>query len=133
MSEVRSFVQRATLALGFDEELSDLLEIVTAESTVNAMRHGNGFDRSKRVSLSIYFDCRMIEIVVEDEGKGFDLEQVPDPTEVDNRLKPGGRGILIMRSFMDEVELLPTPGGGQRLRMVKTVKRGGSNCFESQL
>jgi serine/threonine-protein kinase RsbW len=58
-------------------------------------------------------------VIVEDQGSGFCLEEIADPTDVQNLLKPSGRGILIVRSFMDKVNLSRRKGGGTRLRMVK--------------
>ena len=62
-------------------------------------------------------------MIVEDQGKGFELTDVADPTDVENLLKPSGRGILIIRSFMDEVDLTQREGGGCRLRMVKRIPK----------
>ena len=88
---------------------------------INAIRHGNRFDPAKEASLRISSDGKAIEVVVEDQGSGFKLEELADPTNADNLLKPTGRGILIIRSFMDEVILSTREGGGSRLRMVKRL------------
>ena len=69
--------------------------------------------------MRIAFDGKALEIIVEDQGAGFDLSEVPDPTDAENLMKPGGRGILIIKSFMDTVELTDGAEGGSRLRMVK--------------
>jgi anti-sigma regulatory factor (Ser/Thr protein kinase) len=74
--------------------------------------------------LKISSNGEAIEIIVEDEGKGFTLDTIADPTDKANLLKPSGRGILIIRSFMDEVDLTPREGGGCRLRMVKKLTGG---------
>ena len=86
-----------------------------------APRGGNRSDPSKKATLYISSDGSALEIVVEDEGEGFRLDDLADPTSADNLLKPSGRGILIIRSFMDEVNLSPREGGGSRLRMVKRL------------
>jgi len=62
-------------------------------------------------------------VIVEDQGKGFKLDDIADPTNVENLLKPSGRGILIIRSFMDEVDLSKREGGGSRLRMLKRIPK----------
>src|SRR5204862_2958073 len=78
-------------------------------------------DPAKQATLRISSSGDAIEIIVEDEGCGFTLDNVADPTDKANLLKPSGRGILIIRSFMDEVDLLPREGGGCRLRMLKRL------------
>lgn len=74
------------------------------EALVNAIKHGNKNDPRKRVRVS----CRIAEdrfvIEIEDEGPGFHIEDVPDPTAEENLEKPSGRGIMLMRAFMTRVD-----------------------------
>lgn len=116
---VQQLVERAAKAFALDEEIAHWIELTVSESTINAILHGNREDPRKDVYLSIGLAAGTIEVVVEDQGSGFDLADIPDPTDDANLMKPGGRGILIIRSFMDEVELTRKAGGGSRLRMVK--------------
>ena len=88
---------------------------------INAIQHGNNADPNKTAYLKISSTGDAIEIIVEDEGQGFTLDRVADPTSDANLLKPSGRGILIIRSFMDEVDCTPREGGGCRLRMLKRL------------
>jgi serine/threonine-protein kinase RsbW len=104
--------------------MSYWMELTITESMINAIRHGNQCDPSKEASLKISKNGRAIEVVVEDQGAGFRLDDVADPTDVRNLLKPSGRGILIIRSFMDEVNLSRRRGGGTRLKMVKKLANG---------
>src|SRR5947208_12449582 len=97
------------------------IELSISESMINAIQHGNKADPSKQATLRISSSGDAIEIIVEDEGCGFTLDKVADPTDKANLLKPSGRGILIIRSFMDEVDLSQREGGGCRLRMVKRL------------
>ena len=92
---------------------------------INAIQHGNKADPTKFATLRITNTGDEIEIIVEDQGIGFKPEKVPDPTDTANLLKPSGRGVLIIRSFMDEVDWTQREGGGCRLRMVK--KLSGNN------
>ena len=73
------------------------------EALVNAIKHGNRMDPDKKV----YIACELTEdeviVVIEDQGDGFKIEEVPDPTEDNNLEKPGGRGIMLIRSFMTGV------------------------------
>ncbi len=121
---MQELVERASQAFGLTDELAHWIELTVSESAINAIQHGNRLDPSKMVSLSIASDGESIEIVVEDRGTGFQLTEIPDPTDIENLLKPGGRGILIIRSFMDTVEVSHLEGGGSRLRMVKKLQDG---------
>ena len=80
------------------------VRLALEEALVNAIKHGNGMDPSKEVHIVCSFDDDRVTIVIEDEGPGFDVAQVPDPTADENLDKPGGRGIMLMRSFMSRVE-----------------------------
>ena len=80
------------------------VRLALEEALVNAIKHGNGMDPSKEVHIDCSFDDDRVTIVIEDEGPGFDVGNVPDPTTDENLDKPGGRGIMLMRSFMSRVE-----------------------------
>ncbi len=89
------------------------------EAVTNAVMHGNRQDEAKTVEVSLKSLPGAIEITVRDQGKGFDTESVPDPTDPQNLLKTSGRGILFIRTFMDEVEWSRHPQGGTVIRMTK--------------
>src|SRR5213075_630236 len=103
------------------DDLAHWIELTISESMINAIEHGNQADPAKTATLRISSTGDSIEIIVEDQGRGFKLDKVADPTDTANLLKPHGRGILIIRSFMDEVDLSQREGGGCRLRMVKKI------------
>ncbi len=90
------------------------IRLALEEALSNAFRHGNKNDPAKVVTLHARIDRHSIEIVVEDEGDGFDPTAVPDPTRSENLEIPSGRGIVLMRSFMSEV-LFDPPGNRVRL------------------
>src|SRR5256712_13116076 len=121
MSAVHSLVEDAVKEYKLTDELAHWIELTISESMINAIQHGNKADPAKQATLRISSSGDAIEIIVEDEGCGFTLDNVADPTDKANLLKPSGRGILIIRSFMDEVDLLPREGGGCRLRMLKRL------------
>ena len=121
MQTVHALVDQAIRAYNIDSELDHWIELTISESMINAIQHGNKADPNKTAYLKISSTGDAIEIIVEDEGKGFTLDRVADPTADANLLKPSGRGILIIRSFMDEVDCTPREGGGCRLRMVKRL------------
>ncbi len=90
--------------MGYDEnELRDKIPVTVDEAVTNAIKHGNKFQEDKKVYIDIHIDIDRIKIVVADEGPGFDVKSVPDPTDPTNFLKPSGRGILFMSIGMDEV------------------------------
>ena len=80
------------------------VRLALEEALVNAIKHGNGMDPDKQVQIDCRFDDDGVRIVIEDEGPGFDVTSVPDPTSEENLDKPGGRGIMLMRSFMSHIE-----------------------------
>jgi len=104
---------------GASEELAFGIEMALREAVTNAMVHGNQEDESKFVE--VIFNCHdnELEIEVRDQGAGFDPAEVPDPTNAENLLKSSGRGIFLMRTFMDEIEWLNRPEGGTSVRMTK--------------
>ena len=123
MTAVHALVDEALKAYQLSEDLAHWIELTISESMINAIQHGNKCDPAKQATLRISSDGEAIEVIVEDQGKGFELNEVADPTNVENLLKPSGRGILIIRSFMDEVVLTRCEGGGSRLRMVKRIPK----------
>jgi len=80
------------------------VRLALEEALVNAIKHGNGMDPAKQVHIECQFQDDRVRIVIEDEGTGFDVSSVPDPTTDENLDKPGGRGIMLMRSFMNFIE-----------------------------
>ena len=105
--------------VGFDEEATHHMTVAVRESVVNAIKHGNQQDESKRVRVLFTLHERALEVQVKDQGKGFDPEGIPDPLAPENLLKAYGRGIFFMRQFMDEVTHAFPAKGGTLVRMVK--------------
>ncbi len=112
-----SAAQRA----GFDED--DLMKIGMAvrEGMVNAVVHGNRYSGNKRVRFSIAHNAERFSITIADEGEGFDFENLPDPLAPENLLRTSGRGIFLIRSFMDDVLLRHLDAGGTEVVLVKNV------------
>jgi len=80
------------------------VRLAMEEALINAIKHGNHYDPSKHVQVRCGISEGLLRIEIEDEGKGFDLAAVPDPTDPDNLESPCGRGIMLMRGFMSRVE-----------------------------
>jgi serine/threonine-protein kinase RsbW len=109
--------------LSFDEDAAHYMSVAVRESVVNAIKHGNRLDVAKRVTLHFTLHDSSLEVQVEDEGKGFEVDSVPNPVADENLLKADGRGIFFMRSFMDEVHYSFPARGGTVVRMVKKRAR----------
>jgi serine/threonine-protein kinase RsbW len=107
--------------VGFEEEASHYMSVAVRESVVNAIKHGNREDETKRVALEFILHPKALEVQVLDQGVGFDPTTVPDPVAEENLLKADGRGIFFMRSFMDEVSYSFPVKGGTLVKMVKKV------------
>jgi serine/threonine-protein kinase RsbW len=90
---------------GYNEEQIDRLGMAVREAVANAVTHGNVYSADKRVLFSVELDDDRLIVRVSDEGTGFNPDDVPDPTSVENILNASGRGLLMMRALVDEVEL----------------------------
>ena len=115
---------------GLDEDALHWVSVAVRESVVNAIKHGNKGDESKRVVVEFTpmptHEPDQLVICVADEGEGFDPEEIADPLAPENILKSSGRGIFLIRSFMDDVRLQRGRNRGMEVRMVKRVTRNAS-------
>jgi serine/threonine-protein kinase RsbW len=104
---------------GFADDVVSAIDLAVRESVANAVKHGNKFDETKQVEVTFAKIEDGLQITVRDFGSGFAIDDIPDPTNPENLLKANGRGILFMRSFMDEVEWSNAVGGGMMVTMLK--------------
>jgi serine/threonine-protein kinase RsbW len=116
---VQTVTDCITSVMGFDEDTAHWIGMSVRESVTNAIQHGNKLDLDKKVDIKFEVGPEQLEISVKDQGPGFQVEELPSPLEPENLLKPSGRGIFYIRSFMDEVEFKSSPQGGMEIRMVK--------------
>ena len=119
VDKAENLVIREAGKLGFDEDEAHQIGMAVRECTVNAVVHGNRYSKNKKVHLEIERSTASLIVTIGDEGSGFDLNSIPDPTSPENLLRQSGRGLLLIRAFMDEVDLHPRPGGGTEVRLVK--------------
>jgi serine/threonine-protein kinase RsbW len=110
-----------TRFMGFDEDAAHWIGMSVRESVTNAIQHGNKLDEAKKVDIRYEVCQEHLEVFVRDEGTGFRIDDLPNPLAPENLLKPSGRGIFYMRSFMDEVEFKTLSHGGTEVHMVKKV------------
>jgi serine/threonine-protein kinase RsbW len=129
--EMLDFVQVASEHIarmaGLDEDARHWVNVAVRESVINAIKHGNANDERKRVHVEFTplqpSPAQGIVIRVRDEGPGFDPSTLPDPLAPENLLKASGRGIFLIRSFMDEMVLQRAPEGGMEVVMVKRASQ----------
>jgi serine/threonine-protein kinase RsbW len=115
-------VQKATefaTESGFADDALFGIDMAVREALANAVKHGNKLDANKPVEITLLSNGEVMEILIRDFGAGFDVEEVPDPTNPENLLKASGRGILFMHNFVDKVEWEPADGGGTIVKMTK--------------
>ena len=115
---VQERIMQEVQSNGFAADSLFAVRIALEEALVNAIKHGNALDPHKKVYVEARVSPKRAEIIVEDEGPGFDRTCVPDPTCDENLHKCSGRGILLIEAYMDS----EWTRGGRRVRMVKEVK-----------
>lgn len=120
---VSSVVKSVSTKMGFEEDDTNWIELAVHEAVINAITHGNKHAADKQVDVKFVIEKDVLTIYVRDQGEGFDLNQLPDPTDADNLLKPSGRGIFYMRTFMDEIEHSSHPEGGSVVRLTKRKRQ----------
>lgn len=116
---VEEFVNYFAKDLGIDEDKMNGLMLSVTEATTNAIIHANKSDINKKVLIDVYINKGILTIVVKDEGKGFDPSKIPDPTAPENLLKDSGRGLYLMRVYMDALDYNVTPTGTETILTLK--------------
>jgi serine/threonine-protein kinase RsbW len=101
---------------GFNSHSTFAVRLALEEALVNAIKHGNRLDPAKKVHIESRINGSAAEIIIEDEGPGFDRGDIPDPTLCENLERSCGRGILLIESYMHTVEWSK---GGRRVRMIR--------------
>jgi len=101
---IESFIDNAKDNFEINDDIYGNIMISVTECISNAIIHGNQNDKEKLVHLELRMEDDQLKFIVEDEGPGFDLSLLPDPTEPDNIEKPGGRGIFLIRHLSDDVK-----------------------------
>jgi serine/threonine-protein kinase RsbW len=116
-------VLKAAEDIGFGEDDLHQIGMAVRESMVNAVVHGNRYNARKKVHLSVTKDEDRLTVVIADEGEGFDLNELPDPLAEENLLRQSGRGLLLIRAFVDEFQVRRGEPTGTEIRMVKYLAK----------
>jgi len=105
---------------GFGDDEVMQIAMAVREAAVNAVLHGNAYEPEKKVDLEFERTPKALVITIRDQGKGMDMAKIPDPLAPENLLKTSGRGIFLIRSFMDSVEIHPSQSGTE-IKLIKHV------------
>jgi serine/threonine-protein kinase RsbW len=118
--EVQQLIRDEVERAGFDADSQFAIKLALEEALINAIKHGNKLDKGKNVRVEWNISPAAAEITIEDEGPGFDRKTVPNPTDDGNLEKLTGRGILLIESYMSDVQW---SNGGRRVKLVKKNDR----------
>ena len=122
---VQAVTEHIARRVGLDDESLDWTVMAVRESVINAIIHGNKSDPAKLVFIDFTAtpesDPAELIVRVRDRGRGFDPEQLNDPLTAENVLRPAGRGIFLIRQFMDDVKMERSREGGMEVRMLKRI------------
>jgi serine/threonine-protein kinase RsbW len=121
-----SIVMRIAEASGFSDEDVHKIGMAVREGVINAYNYGNQQDRRKKILMTIDLDPENMTVRVLDQGKGFELHEIPNPLDEENLLRTSGRGLFLMRAFMDQFDVHTAPGGGAELVMIKKLPQKDS-------
>ena len=103
---IESFIDNAKEKFKLNDDIYGNIMVAVTESVNNAIRHGNKSNKDKNVTISLSLNDKLLKFRIQDEGDGFDYQNLPDPTAPENISKPGGRGIFLMRHLSDEVKFV---------------------------
>jgi serine/threonine-protein kinase RsbW len=124
-STLESVDSAETLALnaarkaGLDEDELQKIAMAVRESMVNAVVHGNRYSASKKVRVSVSQGPDQLTVRIADEGEGFDYDHLPDPLAPENLLRSSGRGIFLIRAFMDDFQVRRLNPNGTEVTLIK--------------
>lgn len=104
---------------GFDEDDLHKISMAARECMVNAVVHGNRYNANKKVHLQVSGADDYLKVRITDQGEGFDISKLPDPLAEENLLRHSGRGIFLIRAFMDEVDVRPASPNGTEVVLIK--------------
>ncbi len=121
---VHSAAEKIAEMAGFSDEEMLNIGLAVREAVINAIKHGNGEDASKEVEILLEVTGRGVRVRIRDDGAGFNPEGTADPTVADNLMKTSGRGLLLIRAFVDDVRFQYKQGRGMEVTLEKALKTG---------
>ena len=128
VNQAEAMAEQFSSRAGFEEDTRGGISMAVREAMINAVLHGNAYDPAKSVKLTFVQNGRELIITITDQGKGLDPAEVPDPLSPENLMKQSGRGIFLMRAFMDEVRIRKVDPGTE----ITLIKRLQNNDLDPQ-
>jgi serine/threonine-protein kinase RsbW len=114
-------ILKAAAEAGFDEDEQHRIGMAVRECMVNAVVHGNRYNRNKQVHVNVTVEGPKFTIRIIDQGEGFEIQEVPDPLHENNLLRHSGRGLFLMGAFMDDIKVRKASPEGTEVTLVKNV------------
>ena len=131
---IREFVSRVAAKMGFDSDDVNKIELAIDEACTNVIKHAYEKNSKKPIDIAIKLDYDKLTIIVTDQGKGFDADdiKIPDMKEYLAEMRVGGLGIFLMKNLMDEVKFEVKPGVRNQVKMVKYYMKDHKKVEEEQ-
>jgi serine/threonine-protein kinase RsbW len=129
VNKAESTAMQAAAGAGFSEDDQYSIAMAVREAAVNAVLHGNAYDPGKKFFLAYENTGEALVITITDQGSGLDPSRIPDPLAPENLMKGSGRGIFLIRAFMDEVKFRNTDPGTE-ITLIKHVGRNAASAKE---
>ena len=124
VSQVEAAAEKLAGEAGLNENERFRVTMAVREAAINAVLHGNQYDPAKQIAVSFENTGKALVFTIADQGRGLDAEKLPDPLAPENLLRGTGRGIFLIRSFMDEVHVRQLHPGTE-LTLVKHLAPAG--------
>ncbi len=126
VDDAETVILQAAADLGFGEDEQHRIGMSVRECMVNAVVHGNRYNRNKVVHVGVTHSCEAgaddkFTVQIIDQGEGFEVQEVPDPLQENNLLSHSGRGLFLMGAFMDDVKVRKAVPVGTEVTLVKSV------------
>jgi serine/threonine-protein kinase RsbW len=129
VNRAESIAAEAAARAGFTEDEQSNIAMAVREAAVNAVLHGNAYDPEKKFFVVYERTGDALVITITDQGKGMDPDHLPDPLAPENLMKGSGRGIFLIRAFMDEVKFRNTQPGTE-ITLIKHIGRSAASAKE---
>jgi serine/threonine-protein kinase RsbW len=123
VDEAEGEILKAARQAGFDEDEQHRIGMAVRECMVNAVVHGNRYNRNKKVRVNVSASSAEFTVRVTDQGEGFEMHEVPDPRHDNNLLRHSGRGLFLMGAFMDDMKVRRVEPGGTEVTLIKKIGR----------
>ena len=130
VNKAEEMADQIAAQVGLDEDVRGGVSMAVREGMINAILHGNAYDPAKHVQLTFEQNGQEMVVTITDQGAGFVPNDVPDPLAPENLLKDSGRGIFLMRAFMDEVRFRKL-NPGTEITLIKRLQSNNSDRQEA--